>query len=104
MLKFGGDVALTKHLQDDILRPSMTIEDLKLEVMPKIIDNTQIINNAPTITKPRTKTRNKTPKSQMPPKKTRLEKVTAHLYNLEEAHCPEQCLNLDLDLYQMEDY
>jgi hypothetical protein len=44
-------------------------------------------------------------KNKMPPKKTsRLEKATHCLYDLEAAHEPEKHLNLDLDLYQMEDY
>jgi hypothetical protein len=37
-------------------------------------------------------------------KKSQLEKATHHLYDLESSHAAEKILNIDLDLYQMEDY
>jgi hypothetical protein len=37
-------------------------------------------------------------------KKSRLEKATSHLYDLEDSHGPEKALNIDLGLYQMEDF
>jgi hypothetical protein len=44
-------------------------------------------------------------KNKVPLKRTsRLEKATQCLYDLEEAHEPEKPLNIDLGLYQMEDY
>jgi len=36
--------------------------------------------------------------------KTLLEQATSQLYNLETSSRPEKCLNIDLDLYQMEEY
>jgi len=33
-----------------------------------------------------------------------LEKLTCHLYDLEDCNGPEKRLNIDLDLYQMEEY
>ena len=95
---------LTKHLQDDVLRPTLNTEDLKLEIMPNIVDNTDTIADFHPISKQKTKIKHKTSKTQIQHRKTRLEKVTSHLYDLEETHCQETCLNLDLDLYQMEDY
>ena len=38
------------------------------------------------------------------PKKTRLASVTQKLYDLESCNEPEKPLNIELDLYQMEDY
>ncbi|HLC01149.1 MAG TPA: hypothetical protein VJL33_07520 [Candidatus Bathyarchaeia archaeon] len=37
-------------------------------------------------------------------KKSRLGKITEKLYNLEPCNLPEKPLNVDLGLYQMEDY
>ena len=37
-------------------------------------------------------------------KQSQLEKATEKLYNLEPCSLPEKPLNVDLDLYQMEDY
>lgn len=37
-------------------------------------------------------------------KRSELEKITEKLYNLEPCTLPEKSLNLELDLYQMEDY
>ena len=38
------------------------------------------------------------------PKKSRLARVTQRLYDLESCNEPEKPLNVELDLYQMEDY
>ena len=38
------------------------------------------------------------------PKKSRLARITQKLYNLESCNDPEMPLNIELDLYQMEDY
>ena len=38
------------------------------------------------------------------PKRSRLAKITQKLYNLESCNEPEMPLNVELDLYQMEDY
>jgi hypothetical protein len=44
-------------------------------------------------------------KNKVPVKRTsRLEKATQHLYDLEAIHEPEKPLNIDLGLYQMENY
>jgi hypothetical protein len=43
-------------------------------------------------------------KAKMTPKKSRLDKATSHLYDLEDSHGPEKNLNIDLGLYQMEDF
>jgi hypothetical protein len=38
------------------------------------------------------------------PKRSRLARITQRLYNLESCNEPEMPLNVELDLYQMEDY
>jgi hypothetical protein len=43
-------------------------------------------------------------KAKVTVKKSRLEKATSHLYDLEDSTGPEKVLNIDLGLYQMEDY
>jgi hypothetical protein len=43
-------------------------------------------------------------KTKVTVKKSRLEKATSHLYDLEDSCGPEKTLNIDLGLYQMEDY
>jgi len=105
VLRYGGAKALTKHLQDEALKAPFTLEDAKLEVVPKIIDNSMVIGGPHVVRKPKNKMNVRMVKNKMPPKKTsRLEKATHCLYDLEAAHEPEKTLNLDLGLYQMEDY
>ena len=104
MLKFGGERALTKPLHEDALK-SLDILDVKIEVVPKIIDNSMVIGSSQVIRKPKNKMKVRMVKSKVPNKRTsRLDKATAHLYNLEDTCEPEKPLNIDLDLYQMENY
>jgi hypothetical protein len=104
--RFGGEKALTKHLSahEEALKNQLTIEDVKVEVVPKMIDNSLVIGGSHIAPKPR-KMKAAIAKSKMAPKRTsRLEKATHYLYDLEEAHQPEKPLNIDFGLYQMEDY
>ena len=95
---------MTKNIHDDALKP-LGIDDVKLEVVPKIVDNSMVIAGTHVVRKPKNKMNTRMVKNKMPVKRTsRLEKATRCLYDLEAAHEPEKTLNLDLDLYQMEDY
>ena len=95
---------MTKNIHDDALKP-LGIDDVKLEVVPKIVDNSMVIAGTHIVRKPKNKMNTRMVKNKMPVKRTsRLEKATRCLYDLEAAHEPEKTLNLDLDLYQMEDY
>ena len=95
---------MTKNIHDDALKP-LGIDDVKLEVVPKIVDNSMVIAGTHVVRKPKNKMNTRMVKNKMPIKRTsRLEKATRCLYDLEAAHEPEKTLNLDLDLYQMEDY
>ena len=56
MPKFGGEKALTKHaLHDEALKNPLTIEDVKVEVVPKMIDNSLVIGTSHVVRKPKTK-------------------------------------------------
>ena len=98
---------MTKHMHEDSMKAHLTIEDTKIEVMPKILDHSIIIGEAQVTRKPKSASKMKVRmvKAKAPIERTsRLEKVTAHLYNLENACGPEKKLNVDFGLYQMEDY
>jgi hypothetical protein len=96
---------LTKHMQDETLKAPFTIEDAKIELAPKIIDNSLVIGGPRVVRKPKNKMNTRMVKNKMPVKRTsRLDRATQCLYSLEDAHEPEKPLNIDLGLYQMEDY
>ena len=103
MQKFGGEKALTKPIHDE-LKCNLTLEDDKVEVAPQIIDNTMQIGSPHVMHKPKGKMKVRVVKAKVPIKRSRLEKVTCHLYDLEDCNGPEKRLNIDLDLYQMEEY
>jgi hypothetical protein len=104
VLKFGGAKALTKHVHEDVLKLNLSIEDIKVEVVPKIIDNTLILGASNVMPKTKGKMKARMVKSKVTVKKSRLEKATSHLYDLEDSCGPEKALNIDFGLYQMEDY
>jgi hypothetical protein len=98
---------LTKHtsVHDEALKNQLTIEDVKVEVVPRMIDNSMVMGGSHIVRKPKSKMKVRMVKSKVPVKRTsRLEKATQHLYDLEEANEPEKPLNIDFGLYQMEDY
>jgi len=95
---------LTKQIHEDALKTSLSIENPKIEVVPKIIDHSLVIGGSQVVRKPKA-AKVRMGKSKMPVKKTsHLEKATAHLYDLENSHEPEKPLNIDFGLYQMESY
>jgi len=104
VLKFGGEKVLTKSLHDDALKSTLDIDDVKIEVVPKNI-NPAIALAIPNITrKPKGKMKVRMVKSKVTTRKSRLEKATSHLYDLEDCSGPEKTLNIDFGLYQMEEY
>ncbi len=84
------------------------LDDTKIEVVPQLVDNTLHLC-APSVHLPieeeieLTKPKIHVVKNKMTTK-TQLENATSQLYNLESGHAAEKVLNIDLDLYQMEDY
>jgi hypothetical protein len=98
---------LTKHasVHEEALKNPLTIEDVKVEAVPRMIDNSMVMGGSPIVNKPKSKMKVRMVKSKVPVKRTsRLEKAIRFLYDLEEAREPEKPLNIDFGLYQMEDY
>ncbi len=97
---------MTKHVHDE-LKINLSIEDAKVEVTPvspvapALLDNPLVIAAPGIVTKPK---KVRMVKEKVTAKKSRLDKATSHLYDLEDSHAPEKCLNIDLGLYQMEDF
>ena len=95
---------MTKNIQEDSLKLNLLIEDAKVEVTPKIIDNTIVLGAANVIRKHKGKMKVRMVKTKVTVKKSRLEKATSYLYDLEDNCGPEKTLSIDFGLYQMEDY
>ena len=96
---------MTKHLYDEALKAPISFEDAKVDIVPKMVDNSLVISVPRVARKPRNKINGGMVKSKVPSKRvSRLDKATQQLYNLEELHGPEKSLNIDFGLYQMEDY
>ncbi len=95
---------MTKNLHEDHLKLALTLEDPKIEVTPKIIDNTLVLASPTILPKPKAKMKVRMVKTKVTVKKTRLDRATSNLYDLEDTCGPEKALNIDLGLYQMEDY
>ena len=98
---------MTKHpnLHEEALKNQFNIEDVKAGTIPKILDDSLVIGTSQIGSKPRNKMKNTMAKSRAPTKRvSRLCRATQNLYDLEECHGPEKKLNVDFDLYQMEDY
>ena len=90
-------------LHDEALKNPLIIEDVKVEVVPKMIDNSMVMGGSRIVRKPKNKMKVRMVKSKVPVKRTsRLEKAMQHLYDLEDAHEPEKAFNIDFGLYQME--
>lgn len=95
---------MTKHVYDDALKCHLSVEIVKVEVVPKLIDNTMVLGASNVMRKSKDKVKVRLVKAKVTVKKSRLEKATSHLYDLEDSSGPEKPLNVDLGLYQMENY
>lgn len=98
---------LTKHVNDNIhddLKCDLNVDDVKVDVEAKIIDDTIVIGSTHEIKKPKDKVKMRMVGEKVVVKKSRLEKVTSYLYDLEDSCGPEKALDIDLGLYQMEDF
>jgi hypothetical protein len=108
VLKSGGERALTKPVHEE-LKCNLSIDAGKVEVAPASAVSPALIDNSMVIAAPGLSAKPKNVKVRMDKpkvtaKKSRLDKATSHLYDLEDTHGPEKCLNIDLGLYQMEDF
>jgi hypothetical protein len=85
----------------------VNLDDAKITVVPQLVDNTLPLcppsHDVPLAVVQPKKHKDGVVKNKMTTK-TQLENATSQLYNLESGSRPEKCLNIDLDLYQMEDY
>ena len=96
---------MTKHLHDDALKMHLTLEYPKVEVVPEMIDNRMVIRGSHINAQPNNNLKINLVKPKVAVKRSsRLEKATGHLYDLEAHKEPEKQLNIDLDLYQMENF
>ncbi|MCL1977810.1 MAG: hypothetical protein FWG55_06915 [Candidatus Bathyarchaeota archaeon] len=81
--------------------------DAKIEVAPQLVDNTLHLC-VPRCVHLNSEEVAVTPKKRVVKTKmitkTQLQKATSQLYNLESCNTATKVLNIDLDLYQMEDY
>jgi hypothetical protein len=102
--KYGGEKALTKHLHEDALKSHLTAVDVKVEVVPELLTNPMVLAASNPMGKPKGKMKVRIDKTKVTAKRSRLEKATHSLYDLEDSCGPEKVLNIDLGLYQMEDY
>ncbi len=94
---------MTKHIHDE-LKCNSPLDDAKVEVAPQIIDNSVMISAPHVMGKSQNKVKTRMVKAKVTAKKSRLERATSHLYDLEDTCRAEKTLNIDLDLYQMEDF
>jgi hypothetical protein len=94
---------------EDLLKGRIdeTFDDAKIEFTPQLVDNTLHLCTPGCMhfdSKVETCVQPKKPVVKVKvTKKSQLEKATHHLYDLESSHAAEKILNIDLDLYQMED-
>jgi hypothetical protein len=91
------------NIHDD-LKCDLSVDDVKVEVESKIIDESVVIGSTHVMKKPKGKIKIRMVKEKVTIKKSRLEKVASHLYDLEDNCGQEKILNIDLGLYQMEDF
>ncbi len=91
------------HVHDD-LKCDLSVDDVKVEVIPKIIDDSIVIDSTNVIRKPKGKVKSRMVKTKLTVKKSELEKTTSHLYDLEDSCGSEKTLDVDFGLYQMEDF
>lgn len=94
---------MTKHIHDEALKCPINVEDLKVEVVPKMIDNSLAIGGARIIPEPTGELNSRQIKPKAASRKTKLSRAMSQLYNLEVGNKPDKVLNIDLDLYQMEE-
>lgn len=95
---------MTKHLHDDGLRSPLGIDDVRIEVVPKLINPTMVLASSNITRKPKGKMKVRMVKSKVTTRKSRLGKATSNLYDLEDCSGPEKTLNINFGLYQMEEY
>lgn len=82
----------------------MDIENIEVKIAPKVIEDEIVICSPIVVHKPKNKIKIRMVKTKVTAKKSLLDDPANTLHNLEEACEAEKALNIDLDLYQMEDF
>ena len=108
MLKCGGGKALTKQASDETaLRCHVTLEGgnkVSPSLTEAIVKNALVINSTHINSEQEGKCKRALVKTRMNSLRSRLGRIMRRLYDLESESEPEKPLNIDLDLYQMENY
>jgi len=108
VLKCGGGKALTKQASDEAtLKCHVTIEEANkmVEGTAKMLDNNAlVICGAHVNPEKEGKPKRALVKTRMNSLRSRLGRIMRRLYDLESGNELEKPLNIDLDLYQMENY
>lgn len=99
---------MTKHVApEDALKCPLGLDDAGKvgDGLNKLLENNAlVIGSAQVSVLQNSKLEIPLGKARKTVRKSRLGKVTEKLYNLEPCNVPEKPLNVDLGLYQMEDY
>ena len=95
---------MIKQVHDDDLKCALGVDDLKVEVAPKIIDTVIVLTPPKVMGTSKSKIKVRIVEAKVTAKENYLEKATSHLYDLEDTSGPEKSLNIDFGLYQMENY
>lgn len=108
MLRCGGGRALTKQVSDEAaVKCHVTLEGTNkmVENTAKMVDITAlVVCGAQVDPEQEGKCKRDMVKARLGLLRSRLGKIMQRLYNLESSGEPEKPLNVDLDLYQMENY
>jgi hypothetical protein len=102
VLRCGGERTLTKHADEVALKSHLGLEEAS-----KIIANTtELVCNEALVICPIQESKAKVVpvKLRVNSLRSRLERIMHRLYDLESGNEAEKPLNVDLDLYQMENY
>jgi len=106
VLKCGGGKALTKQASDETaLRCHATLEELNKvspSVTEAVVKNALVICGAHVDPEQEGKRKRAVVKTRVSLLRSRLGRIMRRLYDLEAGNEPEKPLNIDLDLYQME--
>ncbi len=91
---------------EEILKTPLGLEDPKIDtcVTSLLEKNTTVVSKTRVDLPEENVVKIPLPRSRRILKKNKLAKITERLYDLEPHGSPERSLNIDLDLYQMEDY
>ena len=100
---------MTKHVTpEEALKCPLSLDEVGKvgDGMNRLLENNALVINSAQVNLVADDSKLKIPlvKARKNVRKSKLGKITEKLYNLESCDLPEKPLNVDLGLYQMEDY